>query len=423
MRQTLGLAPVVLFVTSVVLAVVLWVTGGPTGGGREMRVWTFDGGAVYPVESSGVPVRTELAPLRLAMVRTGARAIGSKPGQGASDVIETEITSAGNFFRDESFFLPLDQYLSNSSLAGEFVQARVELWRSGGKQLFLPRDVHPVTLTYRVDLWREAGVDLETITTWEELIQAGRKLLEYHRETVAPFELPKGNAAVVLLILQQRGVDIVAENALLDPRVAETLDAYGRWVREVGNDTTRTLELTAGQIARRELASAWTPDWRAGQLKRVAPELAGKMRMMPLPIFASGDRRSASWGGTGVGIPRDAPDVEKSWRLIEQSFLDRELQVNRYVEAGILPPVRRFWGDERIVAADPYFGGQSVGLLQVKLAEECGGIRPSPILSLVQLELNQLVAKAVNEPSSLREAIQRATARIELRRKQQSEAR
>ena len=54
-------------------------------------------------------------------------------------------------------------------------------------------------------------------------------------------------------------------------------------------------DLTAGSVC-----ALFTPDWKLDQIKAYAPGVAGKMRMMPLPIFETGDSPTSTWGAISV---------------------------------------------------------------------------------------------------------------------------
>ena len=50
--------------------------------------------------------------------------------------------------------------------------SRLSPWTKDGEIFGLPQDVHPVTITYRADLFAQAGVDLAAATTWSAFQEA-----------------------------------------------------------------------------------------------------------------------------------------------------------------------------------------------------------------------------------------------------------
>ena len=79
------------------------------------------------------------------------------------DAVEVEIGSMGRYLRppvDDVGFLPLNAFLQKSGWAGRILPNRLATATKEGNIFALPHDVHPVTLTFRDDLFREAGVPL-----------------------------------------------------------------------------------------------------------------------------------------------------------------------------------------------------------------------------------------------------------------------
>lgn len=319
--------------------------------------WVFDEGSAksYP---AGVEV--SVVPARMLAARCGARAMIAGGHSGPSMVVEVEINSVGQYFRgeaDSTFFLPLDSYLAQSPVGRVLPAARMGAWRYRGVQLLLPRDVNPVGLMYRADLFSAAGVDVGRCANWGAFIAGCQRYEAFWAAHGQPqrraFELPRGNASAVLVILQQRGVrliDLMGAPRLTDERVVSTLMAYGRWLASgVGANPERTIVDTAEALQDGRLGALLTPDWRAGQLRRAAPELfkGGEVRLRGLPVFSASDvpadAPTASWGGTGVGIPRDTPSPLMSWKMIEALYLDRESNERRWEETGVLPAVTTLW--------------------------------------------------------------------------------
>jgi arabinosaccharide transport system substrate-binding protein len=95
-------------------------------------------------------------------------------------------------------FLPLNGYLERSGRLAEILPSRLATWSKDGIIFGIPHDVHPVTITYREDLFREAGIDLASALTWTQFQDkclafqrywAGRGMRYRHA-----MELHEGNA-------------------------------------------------------------------------------------------------------------------------------------------------------------------------------------------------------------------------------------
>jgi arabinosaccharide transport system substrate-binding protein len=139
-----------------------------------------------------------------------------------------------------------------------------------------------------------------------------------------------------------------------------------------------------------------TADWRVGYIKGYAPELAGKMRMMPLPIFEPGDVPTSTWGGTMIGITKASKHPEAAWKLIEKLYFSKEGIAERRKHTDILPPITTLWSDPMFHQPDPYFGGQKGQELFVQLAKQLPRRYVTPATNLASMELTVVLTKAVS---------------------------
>ena len=440
----------VLLVVAAVGAVFLFLTGKPAGSGA-LVVWTFDRASAdsFPAEVDGRSVEVRRVPVRLLDVRVMAlsmAAAGREKGSGGGgvgiqggtvDLVETEMGSVGKYFLSpsvaEGAWVGLGERLAAAPWARSLPESRLAVWRdTTGVQRLLPRDIHPTTLTYQPELFAEVGLDATVARTWGELAELcgayERARAELGQASHRAIEWPRANASVVLLILQQRGVELISAGGrpdLSDPRIAETLAAYAGWVGRAGVPPARSVELTAGDLIAGRLAMLPTADWRAGLIERAAPELSGKLRMRPLPVFSLTENNAptATWGGTGIGIPASARDPEASWRLLELLYTDNSAAVDRYLATRVLPVLPETWGDPRLTASEPFYGGQAVGRLLAALAgalPPAAARRVSPLYPTVQMELNGVTSAVVSghaegDPGATRAFAERLLAAAQVR--------
>ena len=308
-------------------------------------------------------------------------------GDGVPDLVEIGADQVGKFFRpplDEVGFEPAQPWLQSSGYSQQIVPARFSPWSKEGKAFGVPHDVHPVGITYREDLFREAGIDLSTAKTWLEFKQLCLRFQDYWERHGYPMrhavEFPGSRADVLSIMLLQRGINLVDDFGrvhIADPKVAETVAFYAQCVTgpdaiggESGDgDGPLQRDMLAGNIC------AWlTPDWRLGKLKELGGDtLRGKLRFMPLPRFDPTDAPTACWGGTMIAILRSSSRKDEARQLIERLYFDRAGVAARHAITQILPPVKTMWDDPAYHHPDAYFGGQRI---DEKLIELAGQIPP-----------------------------------------------
>lgn len=329
-------------------------------------------------------------------------------GAAVPDVVAIEIGSAGKYFRppaDQVGLLPLEGYLRRDGLDDAFVKSRLAPWSKGGHVFGLPLDVHPVSITYRRDLYEQAGVDLASAKTWEEFRQRALAYQAYwqvhgHPERAA-IELPESSADVLYMMLLQRGVNVVDERNRVhidDPKVADTMAFYARLVagpEQIGqgagaNPATRIRALVDGDVG-----ATVTPDWGVAAIREWGPELAGKLAMTPLPRFDPGDYPTSTWGGTMAGIPRNCADPERAWQLVKFLTTSPDALHGRRRQGTMLPATPASWDDPRFHEPDPFFGGQRVGELYVDLARQLPPRYVTPFTTMATGELSLVLHHAV----------------------------
>jgi ABC-type glycerol-3-phosphate transport system substrate-binding protein len=275
--------------------------------------------------------------------------------------------------------LPLDWHIDRTGWRDRLLTSRLAPWQKAGVTFGIPHDVHPCTITYRDDLFREAGVDLAQAKTWKQFHEACLTFTRYWRgkglRTRHAIELPESSTDYVQTMLLQRGINpIDSYNNIFidDPKVAQTIALYATMVagsRKISAQTpvgiaARTKDITDGSIC-----AFFTPDWDYTYVKQFGASVSGKFRMMPLPVFDPTDTPTSTRGGTMLGITRACKNSELAWKLLEYLYFSEEGIRARQKDSDILPPVKAFWSDSFYNRPDPFLAdGQSSGKMFVELA-------------------------------------------------------
>lgn len=347
---------------------------------------------------------------RALPVRLESMFMSGTCGRPLPDLVELEIGWVGRFFRapaHEVGLLPLNELLARGGWDQRIVQQRFAPWSKAGTIFGVPHDVHPLSITYRKDLYDEAGVDLQSARTWPEFQE---KCLEFQRYWRSKgfaqrhaMELSRASSDYVIAMLLQRGVNLIDDHEkvyLTDPRVAQTVAFYAQLVagpRQIAGESVGVAAagLWASDLVAGHLCAVITPDWKAFNFEAYAPQLAGKLRMMPLPRFEPTDAPTSTWGGTMIGITRNTRNHEDAWRLIEFLYLsDVGLKARQRVTK-ILPPVIEQWNDAGYHRADPYFGGQKVDELYIDLARQIPRRYVTPASTIAAVQLSVILNRAV----------------------------
>jgi arabinosaccharide transport system substrate-binding protein len=317
------------------------------------------------------------------------------------DLVETEISSAGSFFRGplkDVGFLDLTDRIHRSGLWDGMVHARFAPYTNRGRIFGLPHDVHPVQIAYRRDLFEKEGVDVDKIRTWDDFIRVGRKLTIPNQRYM--IELADNDASRLEICLFQRngGYFNPQGECILDNDVAvETMRWYVPLVagpNKIGNS------LGAGQILTKAvedgyLLSLVCPDWRSKSIEKDIPRMAGKMALMPLPAVTPGSRRTSTWGGTMLGITRHCRQADLAWQLAMHLYLDKPQLAQRFRDTNIIPALRSAWNQPAFHEPRSYWSNQPLGDLYAQLAPEVPFQYTSPLIVTAKAKLGEAVVACV----------------------------
>ena len=298
-----------------------------------------------------------------------------------ADLLEVERYTAGAAFAgplDQVGFVDLTGRLKRQGLLDRINSPSFSPWTSRGHIFGIPHDVHPVLLVYRADLVEAAGIDVSRIETWDDYFRVMAPLMKsLDGSGRIDRYLINGSPAepfpVEMLLLQAGGnyFDDRENPAFNTPlnarflarlvtwytgprRVARSLDYFSASGHQMLVDG-----LTIGLLA---------PDWYAGLMRAQIPALAGKLKVMPLPAWERGGRRTSAWGGTMLAIPKSSRHQDSAWEFAQFLYLSPQVAEALYREAAIVSPVRANWSNPIYDQPDPYFCGQPLGRLYLNQA-------------------------------------------------------
>ncbi len=331
---------------------------------------------------------------RVRMLVVDGSAMGSRlraaleAGAQVPDVVE--LNQFAPFTRgpvEDIGFTDLSERITRERIDQHLVTSRFSLWASRGHRFALPHDVHPVMLAYRKDVVERLGIQVEELTTWDKFTEVGRRIAQ----TRTPegdirhymLDLPKDSSSGSFdILMQQADAYLFNEQGNVTFDSDLTVKIMSWYVKHARGKTQIGTAAGWGQALASNLKDervlfVFTPDWRSHQFESNMPELSGQLRMIPLPAWKEGSRRTSYWGGTGIFITKASPKQELAWELAKFLYLDESTYGQRFLATYILPPVRSAWNLPELKQPIPYFGGQPIGQLYAALAPDV----PAAIIS------------------------------------------
>ncbi len=360
------------------------------GASGEKTMWTFARPHYLMYEarvkewnkSGHTPFQLRLLSLPAIERRMMASFLGDVP---SADVIETERRPASRAFGgpvDAIGFVDLTERLRKDGLLDAINTPSFSPWTSRGHVFGLPHDVHPVMLGYRADLVEAAGIDVSQIETWDDFARVLKPLMvDADRDGNADrylLNMWENNQDHLEVLLLQAGGGFFDEHdrPMLDnPINAHVLAKIVTWLagpERIAGDAPNWTAAGNKLKADGYVVASFFPDWMGDVWKHEIPSLSGKMKLMPLPAWEKGGRRTSVWGGTMLGIPKAAArtpeEFEKLWAFCKELYISDAFTRDLYRVGGIVTPVKKYWSDPIFDEPSEYFGGQPAGRLYINLA-------------------------------------------------------
>lgn len=351
-------------------------------------------------------------------------------GLPTADLIECERSIVGRVFTGppESIgFLDLTDRLEAEGWLDKINAPSFGPWTSGGRIYGLPHDVHPVMLGYRADLVEAAGIDLSQVETWDDYFEAIAPLMADNdgdgnpdRWALSMWQTQLDNVELLMLQGDGKFFDDAGRPVLDSERNAELLAEIVSWC--VGPDRVAVDIDDFSANGHQQRANGFAigylcPDWMCAIWKEQLPADAwGKFKLMPLPAFEPGGRRTSVRGGTMMGIPRDSERIEDAWEYAQLLYMSEQAARDLYANTDIISPVSSLWDDPIYDEPDPFFGGQRKGRMYIDLAPDVPVRTGSPYnkqaVLLIRDAAVSLANYAKSEQSYSPESLQAEAARL-----------
>lgn len=317
---------------------------------------------------------------------------GFLSGTPVADLVETERAQAARAFAgplSQVGFHDLTDRIHEEGLYDRINAPTWTPWISRGRIFGIPHDMNPVMLVYRADIIEAAGIDLPNqVETWDDFYRVLKPLMRDldgdGRNDRFLLNGSTNNELFLEILLRQAGGRFFDEHERLcfnDPVNARTLAKITTWLTGPNRMCTDAPEYSAAGHKMRldgTVLCAVIPDWMMGQWKKEIPGLAGKLKLMPIPAFTPGGRRTSVFGGSMIAITKTAPDFEAAWEFANYLYMSPESAEMLYRGTGIVSPVKDLWDLPVYREPDPYFSGQPAGAMFIAQAPDIPHRSSSP---------------------------------------------
>ncbi|MDR0283733.1 MAG: sugar ABC transporter substrate-binding protein [Propionibacteriaceae bacterium] len=300
-------------------------------------------------------------------------------GAGLADVLNIGIDYMGNYVEKFPGQLADLSGFGLGELAGDFPAGP---WKSGqgakGEVYGIPYEVNATGFFYRTDLFEKAGVDVTTIKTWDDLLTAGKTIMD--ATGVPLFALDKAATAADSANLWQLLTNLQGSfyfDAAGDITLNNAAGVKALEIIKQANDLGIVADipgswdnLVAQMKGDKPVATFTAGGWMAGQLTIDGSGMAGKWGVAKPPAVAAGGLTAAINGGTYLSVSNTSPNKAAAAAFVKYALGTLEGQEAVYAAGGMFPGYLPFITSTSFSKPVDYYGGARVNDIFISQLDE-----------------------------------------------------
>ncbi|MFA9455374.1 ABC transporter substrate-binding protein [Halalkalibacter sp. AB-rgal2] len=278
---------------------------------------------------------------------------------GAPDLVDIELGRFPNYLQGEPQLLPMNEYVE--PVLDDFIESRFDIYAKDGIYYGLPTHVGATVAYYNKEIMDEAGVDIDSIQTWDDYVEAGKQVVA--NTDAAMVTLETEDYWSYWPLLAQQGSDFFDENGevILDSSVnIDTLQfmydmVYEHEIAELTPGGGHHAEEYYGFMNDGGAASVIMPMWYMGRFTDYMEDLESKIVIRPMPRWTEDGNRSAGAGGTGTVVTNQTEHPELAKEFLAYTKLTEEGNLALWEIMGFDPPMWTVWDSETIREDNRYY--------------------------------------------------------------------
>lgn len=336
---------------------------------EELTVWSWDkaGEAMMFVAGKYNETNPEIkVTATLSQVYDQLTAGCAAGGANLPDIVSIENSEVERYLQQfPECFVELGQFGANEvkPLFPDYKWAELQ---NGDAIYGIPWDGGQVVTFYRTDLFKDNGITVEDIATWDGYIEAGKKLLA---ATNGETRMATSNYTSGLnwfgAMAQQLGCSIFGEkdgNVTIRVNQPGCVRALEELKKLVDADVIAAGgwddQLTA--LKNNKTASSIYGAWYEGSIRSTMPEQDGRWGITRMPAFEAGGNRAANIGGSSLFVTVASKHPEQAYAFIKYALTSPEMQMEMLKQFGLVPTLLSSASDPYMDSAQPFWGGQAI---------------------------------------------------------------
>lgn len=292
-------------------------------------------------------------------------------GTGAPDLADVEIKKFATFTKGDLHFVPLNDAID--PYREDIIESRLAPYTVNGQNYGIDYHLGSFVMFYNTALLEEAGVDVDSIHTWDDYIEAGKQVT---RDTdgdgtpdvyMATIETTDIFSTYPIMLMMGGGTYNADGEIILDsPENVEALQFIQDLIHVHGiaratsggnhHSPDHYVDMVEGRVA-----SLWMPQWYMTRFPdNMGSELADVEVVRPMPVFEEGGYTTTMGGGTGTVITDqiDPSKIELAKEFLAFAKLTYEANVELWTDLGFDPMRLDVYDDPALLIEMDDFSGE-----------------------------------------------------------------
>lgn len=311
--------------------------------------------------------------------------------------------------------LDISDWLDEAGIKDKFVAGKWGPLTKDGGVYALPWDIGPVGTFYRRDVLDNNDIDVQSVETWDQFIEEGKKLPDGQYMLNLPSNDYDG---LWRMMYRQIGGQPFTENGEVNINSDKSLQV-ARILKEIrdsgiANDLASWSSAWFTAFGKGTTASLTAGAWMEGTLKAELGDTAGDWGVIKPPAIESGGSRATNWGGSNVTIPKqvDEPVARRAWDYMAYTLGQKEHQIKMYKEYGIFPALETAYEDDSFDQPNDFLGGQKAGRMYAEIAPNISPYRYTPDTPEVTKAINTHFRDMMTGSKTPKEAVDAAAKQV-----------
>jgi len=284
--------------------------------------------------------------------------IALQTGEGAPDISDIEVNMFANYLKGDIQLADMNEYVE--PLKDKLVMQRLDNYARDGKYYGIDHHIGACVVFYNTEILEAAGVNYKDIKTWDDFAAAGKVVLEKTGKPMTTWEV-KDTWSIYPLVSQHGGDWLDADNNVHmdDPVVVSTLQFMsdmldaGTAVAAPGGGHHE--EEYYGWMNAGNCASVIMPFWYTARFTNYMPDLAGKIKVAPMPTWTDGGYKTAQMGGTGTAVIKTSKNLELAKDFLAYATLSYEGNLQEWYILGFDPIRKDVYGTADLAKPNQFF--------------------------------------------------------------------